>query len=271
MKKTILFALAFGIVFCLATSFPVQNHRSNPNYGTVLTDIINHLPDTDRYNDAYQRYIKAGDLVTAGHEWTHFINEALTLKAGVNKSAYYLLNDTSQVLSDSTGLRGHVPYVPQSLRGELYDLYFVENRSNADIDPFYLFDEWSAYMNDVTVAVDQLKSKRSLNTTEPTVQPHTAGNVLEFMFYGFATGMAVQKYDHEYYVSGDGKEMMEFIQSNAVRSMKIYREAIKFGSLNTDDERVGWTDRFMKNGDCEEMRGWVRNELKLSMDVLHSK
>src|SRR5205814_1315746 len=112
-------------------------------------------------------------------------NEVLTLKAGVNKSAYYLLDGRYVTLADPEGLRGFLPHIPASLRGELYDLYLVENGGNARVDPLYLFDEWSAYTNDVTLAVDQLGAGKPLNTAHRgAVQPHTAGNVLEFMFYG---------------------------------------------------------------------------------------
>lgn len=240
-----------------------QNKRSRADWGRVLTDIVRRLPADSRYDEAYRRYIEAGDLVTAGHEWTHFLNEYLTLQSGVGTSSYYLLEGRYVSLADPEGLRGIVPSVPASLRGELHELYLVRNGSNAKIDPLYLLDEWVAYTNDLAVAVDQLASGKPLN--EPhckVIQSMTAGNVLEFTFYGFALGMAVQQYDPAYYNSSRGHALREFIAWNASRALELYQQAIERDELVRGDARHTRLMRSFRTGsDTAAMRAWVRREL----------
>ena len=244
-------------------NFPEQSARSNEKWGSVLADIARHLPSDRRYQDAYSRYMQAGDLVTAGHEWTHFLNEYLTLKSGGGTSAYYLLGNNYVTLADPDGLRGHVPRIPCSLRGDLYDLYLVQNAGNARIDPLYLFDEWAAYTNDVAVAVDQLESGKPLNRFDRRIiQPRTAANVLEFMFYGYAVGMSVKEHDPRYYRSEEGNKLRGFIRLNARRSMDIYRKGLQHDELSRGEfaqplAHAPFPTFLRHRGDVR----WVRNEL----------
>lgn len=251
--------------FSLASlrSFPEQTGRTSGNWGGVLTDIARHLPNDRTNQDAFAKYTQAGDLVTAGHEWTHFLNAYLSCRSGVGMSCYYLLSNRYVVLRIPEGMRGIVPNVPASMRSELYDLYCVQNSSNARVDPLYLFDEWTAYTNDVTVAVDQLDNGKPLNPFESrAIQPQTAGNVLEFMFYGFAVGMTVKAYDPGYYASPEGQKLREFIRWNAQRSLEAYGKALLREEISHGDSRHASLMRnFRNSADTAEMRTWVRKDL----------
>lgn len=260
-----------GLAACLPylKHLPEQAARSGRDWGRVLTDIARRLPTSRRYQDAFQRYIRSGDLVTAGHEWTHFLNEYLASISGVNRSAFYLLDGRYMTLACPERMRGIVPNVPDSLRGDLYDLYLVRNGGNARVDPLYLFDEWTAYINDVTIAVDQLDQGKPLNPFSPSaIQTKTAGNVLEFMFYGFAVGMAVQKHDPGYYSSEEGKRLRDFITLNAERSLDAYARALRWEELSRGDTRhAELTRRFRSASDTSEMRAWVKRELGVDLDT----
>jgi len=242
---------------------PEQTVRSSERWGSVLTDIARHLPASARYEDAFQRYTRAGDLVTAGHEWTHFLNEYLSSQSGNDLSAFYVLGSRYFVLSIPRKLLGIVPEVPRTLRGELYDLYLVQNSGNARVDPLYLLDEWTAYSNDVTIAVDQLSEGKSLNPFHPeAIQTMTAGNVLEFTFYGFALGMAVKKHDPAYYASEEGQKLRDFIAFNARRSMEIYGQALQRSELSDGDSRnLTMMRHFRDAADTATMRAWVATDL----------
>jgi hypothetical protein len=244
-------------------SFPEQSRRSSGQWGSVLTDVARHLPAGGQYDDAYQRYTREGDLVTAGHEWTHFVNAHLCSLTGVGHSAFYVLGGRYFALPIPERLRGIVPHVPASLRGDLYDLYLVQNSSNARVDPLYLFDEWTAYANDVTIAVDQLTHGKPLNPFNlRAIQTMTAGNVLEFTFYGFAVGMAVKKYDPAYYGSLEGQRLREFIAYNARRSMAIYNQALRRPELSRGDIRhTSLMSAFRDSTDAAEIRAWVKSDL----------
>lgn len=256
---------AFGGLTALLSlqEHPEQSTHTSPQWGTVLTDIARRLPMDARYQDVYRRYIASSDLVTAGHEWTHFLNEHLGLRSGAGRSAYYLLDGRYATLSDPRGLQGTVPHVPASLRGDLYNLYLVENGGNAQVDPLYLLDEWVAYANDVTVAVDQLDHGKPLNPFNlRAIQPGTAGNVLEFMFYGCAVGMAVKQYDPAYYAGPEGRKLRAFIAWNVQRSLDIHAKGVLRSELSSGDARNDALLRsFRTSADTAEMRAWVRSDL----------
>lgn len=246
--------------------FKSQNDRKNEKWSKPLTDVVNHLPNNDKYNAAYDKYIKDYDFVTSAHEWTHFINEYLSMKSGAGVSGYYLLNDKYVTLEDPEKMKGIIPYVPLNLRGDLYDVYFVQNGSNSRVNPLYLFDEWTAYTNDVIVAVDQLENKLPLNPFTPdATQPRTAGNVLEFTFYGIAVAMAVEESDPGYYKSDEGKKLVKFVKWNAERSIDIFNKAVKFKELNQNDERVkNFINEFKTSTNTQKMREWAERNLKIT-------
>ena len=241
-------------------SYPEQNQRSNRNWSPALTDIARHLPAGAEYDRAYRRFTEDYDLVTAGHEWTHYLNAYLCEK---ETTAYYLMGNKYITLAVPKKLRGILPDIPACLQGNLYKLYFVKARESARFDPLYLFNEWTAYTNDVTVAVDQLAEGKPLNPFFPdTTQPYTAGNVLEFTFYGCAVGMAVKKHDPQYYASEAGRELREFITFIALRSLEVYRKALRRVELNQDDARnPRLLSDFRRSGDAAEMRAWIKANL----------
>lgn len=241
--------------------YPEQNQRSNRNWSPALTDIARHLPAGAEYDGAYRRFTEDYDLVTAGHEWTHYLNAYLCERGA---AAYYLMGNKYITLAVPQKLRGILPDVPASLRGNLYQLYFVQTGLvSSRFDPLYLFNEWTAYANDVTVAIDQLALGKPLNPFMPdATQPNTAGNVLEFTFYGCAVGMAVKKHDPQYYASEAGQKLREFITLNAVRSLEVYRKALKRVELNQDDARnPKLLSDFRRSADTAEIRAWVKADL----------
>lgn len=244
----------------LAKKYPDQNQRSNKNWGRALTDIARHLPAGAEYDGAYRRFTEDYDLVTAGHEWTHYLN-AYLCESGT--TAYYLMDNKYVSLAIPKKLRGLLPDVPACLQGNLYKLYFVTARASARFDPLYLLNEWTAYANDVTVALDQLAEGKPLNPFFPdATQPYTAGNVLEFTFYGCAVGMAVKRHDPEYYASEAGQKLREFITFNAVRSLEVYSKALKREALNQDDPRnPKLLNDFRRSADTAEMRAWIKADL----------
>jgi hypothetical protein len=242
--------------------FPEQNRRSDHNWSPALTDIARHLPAGAEYDEAYRRFTQDFDLVTAGHEWTHFLNAYL---CQTDKTAYYLMDNRYTTLAVPKKLRGHLAEVPDCLRGKLYELYFVTARDNAKIDPLYLFNEWVAYTNDVTVALDQLARGKILDPFMPNAtQPLTAGNALEFTYYGCAVGMAVQKYDPEYYAGPAGQQLRAFIAFNALRSLDVYQKALKRIELNQDDTRnPKLLSDFRRSAETAAMRAWIKSELSV--------
>jgi hypothetical protein len=241
-------------------TYPEQNQRSNRNWSPALTDIARHLPAGAEYDGVYRRFTEDYDLVTAGHEWTHYLNACL---CEYETTAYYVMGNKYITLPVPKKLRGCLPDIPTCLQGKLYELYFVKARESARFDPLYLLNEWTAYTNDVTVAVDQLAEGKPLNPFVPgETQPDTAGNVLEFTFYGCAVGMAVKKHDPEYYASEAGQKLREFITFNALRSLDVYGKALRREALNQGDSRnPKLLSNFRRSADTAEMREWVKADL----------
>src|SRR5690606_27190672 len=82
-------------------------------------------------------------------------------------------------------------YIPQNLRGRRYRLY-VEQMPDWKNDPLYLMNEWSAYINDAEVSLeDYSRGITPANRTDATMGP------LEFSVYCTALGMEIKRRDKE--------------------------------------------------------------------------
>lgn len=152
---------------------PVGNDRSK-----ALADIkahtnqvfsAEHFTSTSiemaNYREYYpldKKQAKAGyDGMTVGHETTHQINsEIANAVGGRDKNVgLYCLNDVGFRIDEPRGLTISqvASKVPQDFRGGIcgvYDLYLIKQAQSWGDRPLYLADEWVAYTNGATVALE---------------------------------------------------------------------------------------------------------------------
>lgn len=200
--------------------------------GKVLSDIRTHIDDGGYYNDS--------DLITAGHETTHGINSVIRNKYYQGKAinAFYCLEDRAVILNEpKIRIEKVAKMVPNSLRGNVYNLYLVEQASSGWGDrSLYLCDEWISYTNGSAVRKDLQIKKRA----------ETVRYMLEFNVYVMTLAKALQEDESSY----DIYDFKNFVRWNIERSMQIYDE---------EDEAKQYLNKLRTESDADGLRSFARN------------
>ncbi len=217
--------------------------------GSVLTDIVSHLPASfgNTYYDA--------DKITWGHETSHGISAHLRdakNDTGRKANAFYVLNDKAAiVIEPSMSKTGVAAYVPASLRGDRFSTY-VAGQSAWNDTPLYLLDEMNAYVNGGAVGVDLVKNGLWVGEARDAV----AGQI-EFTAYALALGMAVRQHDPEYFASYP--QFSEFLAFTIERSMRIFRVGAEMAPFKRD-EQLEYFERLRTSADAAPLR-WFASRL----------
>ena len=201
--------------------------RSVNNLGKVLSDTESHLPAGHIYYDE--------DKITCVHEGTHGINSNARIKFFNNKkiNAFYVLENRVVVIEEpNTRIKIVANKIPNSLRGEVYNLYLVQQASSWDDTPLYILDEWSAYVNGSACRLDLGIQNRS----------ETVRYMLEFNVYSSCVAWCSGTND---------PQLKAFLMWQIERAIKIYKDSGTLGNLHTSDD---YLDKMRKNGDSLEWR-----------------
>jgi hypothetical protein len=130
----------------------------------VYGDICSHLNESDVHQDE--------DKITSGHESLHVLHARIRLKYK-KPNAYYLLKDRAFLFSNpKVTLKEVADNVKK--RGPNYQLYLVEQQKYWNDTPFYVLDEYIAYIGGCLVGLDEGMEKRSIDSYN---------HVLEFQEY----------------------------------------------------------------------------------------
>ena len=191
-----------------------QPTLGDSSWGTQLTDIAQHLPAS--YGDQYW----SDDAITAGHETTHGIQAHLRNNVApqpIGYNAFYVLGNKAAIVAEphmtKSDIKGHIM---TALRGPRYQLY-LEQQTEWDDTPLYVFDEWTAYVNGAEVGVGQVQAGLYQGQwTDAVMGP------LEFTAYAIATAATIKDKDPAYYASN--MQFRCFTAWNIKRAMKLYNE-----------------------------------------------
>jgi thiol-disulfide isomerase/thioredoxin len=168
--------------------------RDAGNLPPILADVESHLPAGHTYDDP--------DRITTVHECTHGINSELRQKYG--QPCFYMLDDgVARLTEPKTTLSAVARNVPQSLRGEVYNLYLVNAQRDWNEQPSYVFDEWSAYTN----------GSRARNELGIKDRQETVRYMMEFCIYA----TCVARCDN-----GNDPNLKEFLKYQIERCVAIY-------------------------------------------------
>lgn len=143
---------------------PVSQGRSTG----ILNDIDSRMPPNHIYRDA--------DVVTWGHETTHGVNSRLRNKYEVD-NAYYLLNGrVFTIRHPNFSLSRIARETPSWMRGDIYQLYLIQQQRYWNNEPFYVIDELTSYINGAAVGLQYNRQRRTQESYE---------NALEMLGYTF--------------------------------------------------------------------------------------
>jgi hypothetical protein len=230
------------------TPWPPTRPSVDPAGGPALTDIMTHEPPAEdlRYDDA----------VTLGHETTHAINNAIrnaASRGATVANGFYVMNGWGVAVNEPRVRKSQVAaLVPPSLRSGRYTHYLLgapgwENRS------LYLWDEWDAYTNGATVAVDRYT--RGLDRFEPGTVNDNLFAVLEMTVFALTTGMAAAVYDPLAFASD--AQLRAFLAWQAERAMTVFRAGIVLPPYRWH-ETDGFYAALRSSPDAEALRQFVR-------------
>jgi hypothetical protein len=185
---------------------------------------VRELPETCIYNQVmnYSTSKPFGDVhgrSTNVHETVHGINSYI-------RNTYYKENINGlyagngygiKVINPKLKLRQIQNYVPHSLRGYRYNLYFVKQLRYWDDTPTYHLDEWSAYIAGAESAVDDAIQKIVFKEKSDSVS-----GALEFSIYCTALAMATRDLDKNYWENN--LQLKNTINYFLIKAEKVFFE-----------------------------------------------
>lgn len=205
-------------------SYPAQNGRTGTGWGTALTDIVQHCPDSQ-----VDYYWVSGDLVASGHEISHGIHAYLRNNynnTGGPANGFYVLDDRAVIVAEPDIRKSDaIPFIPSSLRGYRYDLY-IAGQVEWDDTPLYVWDEWNAYLNGTSVAV-ALAQNGQWNDGQQDI----CAGPMEFVIYSLGIAMATADGDPSYFAGN--QQFREFLAWQLDRSLDLFRTCQTFGEFGS--------------------------------------
>lgn len=178
------------------------------------------------------------DKVTWAHETSHGIASNLRQKFSDRGkiNGFYCLNDRAAIIKEpKTTIRAAASRVPQSLKGDVFNLYLVQQASSWNDIPLYICDEYVAYSNGSAARKDLQIQDRA----------ETVQYMMEFNTYSIALAQAIKAQDPSY----DDKQFKAFLMWSIKRSMNIY---------NQESGAKNYLDRLRKEQDADELRAFAR-------------
>ncbi len=223
---------------------PLKN-LSDPTWGTVLTDIENHLPPS------MGTQYRFSDKNTWAHETTHGIHSHLNnTQNPPGDRGYYCLypggNKAVKIKQPNIKIADVANLVPNSLRKSRYQLYLVQQRRDWNNEPIYLWDEWVAYCNGADCGIELINK----GMYKPG-KNDSGWSVLEFSVYATYVAIAQKKLDPSY----DNKQLLEFLAWNLERSMRLYTEGQKLPDYNWDNDQ--YLQYLRTSADAAEFRNFL--------------
>jgi hypothetical protein len=223
--------------------------QADSSLGKVLSDIDSHMPAGHIYRDR--------DKITWGHETSHGITSRLRMKYGPKEATtgdplgvwirsttgrpvfksmgrinvFYVLDNRAVIIQEpNCHMRDAARLVPQALRGDVYQLYMVQQAGAWGDAPLYIFDEWVAYSNGAAVRQDLKIQERG----------ETVQYMLEFCVYSIALAKAANIEEEQFkdFLKWHLKRAMDLWEANRqsggdLRKSDSYWNAFKTSELCT--------------------------------------
>jgi hypothetical protein len=216
-------------------------------------DVMNHNPEP------FKSY---GDRPTTAHETTHGIHSYLRNKYSQELvkrvNGFYVGHDRAVILEEADVKKSAaVEFIPKGLQGDRYKDYIEEQKDWEDT-PLYIFDEWVAYVNCSVVALEDVTDGKS-----DGLKTNLIHSCVEMAVYATALGMAVEKYDREYFRSHP--EFRTFLAWHLKRSLEVYRRGARLDQFTWRPE---YFETFKSGADAQALRDFLHDKLGLDLEDL---
>lgn len=175
---------------------------NNQRFGRILSDIESHMPDGHIY--------KNSDLVTYAHETCHGIHSNIRQKYGGKVNATYVVDNWASVLQEANTTLANIASLTR-YKGNVYNLYLIQQQQYWNNEPLYVLDEWICYTNGAMVGLEL-----NLNRSESLTY------AVEFCFYVEALLKSVKNTDLSY---SQLKQLQQFCSWHVRRVMFLVKKA----------------------------------------------
>lgn len=202
-----------------------QIRREQDSLSVVLPDLESRMPEDHVY--------RSHNVVNWAHETTHGLNSRIrnSLRGDVN--AFYCLDGRAVVLYEpQMPLSAVARHVPTEFRDGVFDLYLVEQLSEWELQPLYILDEWSAYLNGAECIVQLCESGWELPYDEGEDWGYTVEVAQQFAVFATALLMAVNEHDPDY---AQRSELETFVAWQKARTLRLAQRAEKLPQLGAGD------------------------------------
>jgi len=216
---------------------------------SIYGDIISHSQGKP-FGDHHGRSTNA-------HETAHGIHSWLRKKYRQDKkvNGFYCLEGRGAIIEEpQVSLYQIRRYVPRNLRSYRYDLYLVQQASQWNDIPLYVYDEWTAYVLDGKTSVDDVQKGRHSGRWSDGVS-----GCLEFSIYAVAACMAIEQYDNDYWESN--KQFRDF-------TIWMLRQAHETYMMGRQMEQFKWEkqdklyNEFLTSPSARVMRDFIYDNLE---------
>jgi hypothetical protein len=162
------------------------------------------------------------------------------------KPAFYVLRDCAIILQKEpqTTLSEIARSIPQSLRGDVYRIYLIEQQRWWNNDPEYVWDEFVAYTNGS-------EARRQLCIVG---RAESVKYMLEFVVYSTCVAKSANSND---------KQTRLFLMWNIERAMKIYKQSgmsssylQKLRTMPDAKDLREYMRSYYEKGWCQEVLGF---------------
>lgn len=222
-RRSLISSIILSLFFI--ASFSSGGDRITPvGLELIKLEKVRNLPETCVYNQVMNYSVSKpfGDAhgrSTNVHETVHGINSYIRNKHyKENVNGIYAGNGYGIIVANpKLRLRQIQNYVPHSLRGYRYNLYFVKQLGDWDDTPTYHLDEWSAYIAGAESAVDDAVQKIGVIERSDSVS-----GALEFSIYCTALAMATKDLDKDYWKNNP--QLKNTINYFLIKAEKVFFE-----------------------------------------------
>lgn len=207
------------------------------------------------YNQAISYFAKPfGDKhgrSTNVHETIHGINNTISNLRKGYRAFFVGYGRAVWIKEPNITMNDIIPYIPQSVKGYRYDLYFVSQIKSWNNVALYPIDEWSAYIGGAESSVDDYHNQ---DFDIKTNFDNVSGS-LEFSVYCIALSMAIKERDSNYWQENDNFKNCMILFLN--KAEKVFFEGKDIFRSNNQNDIIY---NLQTHKDCDSMRKFIYQE-----------
>lgn len=184
----------------------------------ILKDLQTHLPPNHR-ND-YSKY----ERMTWAHEATHGVQAEIRLwKFGFN--ALYVGDGRYVLLPEpKTTIAAVATTVPKTLHTSRFTHYLITQQAGWNSTPLYLFDEWTAYTNELVCGWEYKHEYKN--------KPGKSDTAYGFLELGVYSAFCMKHaYDNGY----KDQNLKKYFRWNFDRGLRYHKRLVKMSYFNWDN------------------------------------